>query len=147
MSQLFESDGQSIGALASALVLPMSIQGWFRLGLTGLISLQSKRLSRIFSSTTVQKHECMEPEANLWKIPPNPVSHKKLFKGFHEFDAVQKFYIALPKTSCKVERIFPWLSITTGRKKSINHAVRKIKLSFSYMYKSLIFIFVKFYFL
>ena len=112
--------------------------GLISLGSTGLICLQSKRLSRIFSSTTVQKHECMEPEANLWKISPNPVSHKKLFKGFHEFGTVQKFYIALPKTSYIVERIFPWLSITAGRKiKSINHAIRKIELSFSYMYNSL----------
>ena len=52
MSQLFASHGQSIGASAS--VLPMSIQGWFSIGLTGLISLQSKGLSRVFSSTTVQ---------------------------------------------------------------------------------------------
>ena len=111
--------------------------GLISLGSTGLICLQSKRLSRIFSSTTVQKHECMEPEANLWKISPNPVSHKKLFKGFHEFGTVQKFYIALPKTSYIVERIFPRLSITAGRKiKSINHAIRKIELSFSYMYNS-----------
>ena len=50
MSWLFISGGQSIGASAS--VLPMSIQGWFPLGLTGLISLQSKRLSRVFSNTT-----------------------------------------------------------------------------------------------
>ena len=47
MSQLFASGGQSIGAPASASVLPMNIQGWFPLGLTGLISLQSKRLSRV----------------------------------------------------------------------------------------------------
>ena len=50
MSQLFTSGGQSIGA--STLVFPMNIQGWFPLGLTGLISLQSKELSRVFSSTT-----------------------------------------------------------------------------------------------
>ena len=50
MSLLFTSGGQSIGASAS--VLPMNIQGWFPLGLTGLISLQSKGLSRVFSSTT-----------------------------------------------------------------------------------------------
>ena len=138
VSQLFTSGGQRIGASASASVLPVSIQGWLPLGSTGLISLQSKRLSRIFSSTTVQKHECTEPEATLWKIPPNPVSHKKLFKGFHVFVTVQKFYIALPKTSCKVERIFPRLSIIAGRKiKSINHAIRNIELSFSYMYNSL----------
>ena len=56
MSQLFASGGQSFGASASASVLPMRIQGWFPLGLSGWISLQSKRLSRVFSSTTVQKH-------------------------------------------------------------------------------------------
>ena len=56
MSQLFASGGQSIGVSASASVLPMNIQDWFPLGWTGWISLQSKGLSRIFSSTTVQKH-------------------------------------------------------------------------------------------
>ena len=53
VSQLFASGNQSIGASASASVLPMNIQGWFPLGLTGLISLQSKGLSRVFSNTTV----------------------------------------------------------------------------------------------
>ena len=53
MSQLFTSSGQSIGASASASVLPMNIQGWFPLELTGWVSLQSKGLSRVFSSTTV----------------------------------------------------------------------------------------------
>ena len=57
MSQLFVSGGQSIGASASASVLPMNIQGWIPLGLTGLTSLQSKGLSRVFSSTTLQKHQ------------------------------------------------------------------------------------------
>ena len=52
---LFVLGGQSIGASASASVLPMNIQGWFPLGLTGLISLQFKRLSRVFSSTTIEK--------------------------------------------------------------------------------------------
>ena len=54
MNWLFTSGGQSIEALAS--VLPMNIQDWFPLGLTGLISLQSKGLSSIFCSTTFQKH-------------------------------------------------------------------------------------------
>ena len=49
--------GQSIGASASALVLPMNIQDWFPLEWTGLISLQSKGLSRVFPNTTVQKHQ------------------------------------------------------------------------------------------
>ena len=57
MSWLFASGGQSIGASTSSSVFPMNIQGWFPVGLTGLISLQSKGLSRVFSSTTVQKHQ------------------------------------------------------------------------------------------
>ena len=57
MSLFFASGGQSIGTSASASVLPMNIQNWFPLGLTGLISKQSKRLSRVFSNTTVQKHQ------------------------------------------------------------------------------------------
>ena len=56
MSRFFASCGQSIGALAPALVLPMNMQGWFPLGLIGLISLQSKGLSRVFSNTTVQNY-------------------------------------------------------------------------------------------
>ena len=56
ISRLLASDGQSIGASASASVLPVNIQGWFPLGLTGLISLLSKGLSRAFSSTTIRKH-------------------------------------------------------------------------------------------
>ena len=52
VSQLFASGDQSIAASASASVLPVNIQGWFPLGLTGLISLESKGLSRVFSSTT-----------------------------------------------------------------------------------------------
>ena len=57
MNQLFSSCGQSIGVSASASVLPMNIQDWFPLGWTGWISLQSKWLSRVFSNTTVQKHQ------------------------------------------------------------------------------------------
>ena len=60
MSHLFTSSGQSIGAWASAPVLPMNIQGWFHLGLTGLSSLLSKGCSRVFSSTIIWKHQfCM----------------------------------------------------------------------------------------
>ena len=66
MSQFFASGGQSIGASASASVLPMYIQGWFPLGLTGLISLLSKGLSRVFSSTTVQRHQKFGAQPSLW---------------------------------------------------------------------------------
>ena len=57
MSQFFASGGQSIGVSALASVLPMNAQDWFPLGWTGWISLQSKGLSRVFSNTTVQKHQ------------------------------------------------------------------------------------------
>ena len=57
MNQLFTSGGQSVGTSASASVLPMNIQVWFPLGLTGLISLLSKGFSRVFSSTTVWMHQ------------------------------------------------------------------------------------------
>ena len=59
MSQFFTSGGQSIGVSLSASVLPMNVQDWFPLGLTGWISLQSKGLSRIFSNTTVQKQHSL----------------------------------------------------------------------------------------
>ena len=66
MSQLFTSGGQSISTSDSAPVLPMNIQDWFSLGLTGLISLQSKGLSRVFSNTTVQKHQFFSTQPSLW---------------------------------------------------------------------------------
>ena len=65
MSQLFTSGGQSIGVSASTSVLPMNIQGWFSLGWTGWISLLSKGLSRVFSSTTVQKHQFFGAQLSL----------------------------------------------------------------------------------
>ena len=64
--QFFASGGQSIGASASASVFPMNIQGWFPLGLTSLISLQSKGLSRVFSSPTVWKHQFFRTQPSLW---------------------------------------------------------------------------------
>ena len=65
MSQLFASGGQSSGFSASASVLPMNIQDWFPLGWTGCISLQSKGLSRVFSNTTVQKHQFFGTQHSL----------------------------------------------------------------------------------
>ena len=67
--QLFASGGQSIGASGSASVLPMNIQGWFPLGLTVLITLQYKGLSRVFSSTTVWKHQFFGTQPSLWSNP------------------------------------------------------------------------------
>ena len=66
VSQHFTSGSQSTGAYTSASVLPMNIQSWFPLGLTGLISLMSKGLSRVFSSTTVWKHQFFGAQPSLW---------------------------------------------------------------------------------
>ena len=66
MSWLFSSGGQCIGASASVSVLPMNIQGWFPLRLTGLISVQSKWLSRVFFNTTVWKHQFFSTQPSLW---------------------------------------------------------------------------------
>ena len=65
MSQFFTSGGQSIGVSASASVLPMNIQDWFPLGWTGWISLQAKGFSRVFSNTTVQKHQFFSAQLSL----------------------------------------------------------------------------------
>ena len=65
MNQFFASGGQSIGVSASASVLPINIQDWFPLGWTGWISLQSKGLSRVFSNTTVQKHQFFNAQLSL----------------------------------------------------------------------------------
>ena len=80
MSQFFTSGGQSTGVSAS--VLPMNIQDWFPLGWTGWISLQSKRLSGVFSSTTVQKHQVFGAQPSLWS---NSYIHTWLLEN-HSFD-------------------------------------------------------------
>ena len=66
MSWLFASGSQSVGTSALASVIPMNIQDWFPLGLTGRISLQSKGLSRVFSSTTVQGCQFFSTQPSLW---------------------------------------------------------------------------------
>ena len=65
MSRLFASGGQTFGASASASVLPMNIQGWFPLGLNGLITLLSKEFSRVFSSP-FQKHQFFSAQSSFW---------------------------------------------------------------------------------
>ena len=69
-SESFASRVQRIGASASASVLPMNIQGWLSLELTGLISLLCKGLSRVFSSTTVWKHQFFSVQPSLWSNSP-----------------------------------------------------------------------------
>ena len=66
VSQFFALGVQSIGVSASASVLPMNIQDWFPLGWTGWISFIYKRLSRVFSNTTIQKHQFLSTHLSLW---------------------------------------------------------------------------------
>ena len=77
-SWLFTTGGHSIAASASASVLPMNIQDWFPLGLTGWISLQSKGLSRVFSNTTVSKHQFFG--AQLSYSPTLTFIHRRIQK-------------------------------------------------------------------
>ena len=77
MSQFFASGGQSIEVSVSASALPMNIQDWFPLEWTGWMSLQSKGLSRVFSSTTVQKHQFFGTQLSLWS---NPCIHTQLLE-------------------------------------------------------------------
>jgi len=81
MNQLFASGGQTTGAPALASVLPMNIQDWFPLGLTGLITLQSKEFSKVFSSITVQKHQIF----NTQLYSPTLTSIHNYWKN-HNFD-------------------------------------------------------------
>ena len=96
VSQFFTSDGQSIGASALASVL-MNIQGWFPLGLTGMISLLSKGLSRVSPSTTIRKLHFFSTQSSLWS---NSHILHDYWKNFDFWDLgsqndVSAFYYAL----------------------------------------------------
>ena len=109
MSWLFAFGGQSPGA--SAPVLPMSIQGWFPLGLPSLISLQSKRVSRVFSSTIIGKHQFFGAQPSLWSNSHLYMTTGKtialIIQTFVSkvisllFNTLSRFVIAfLPRSSC-----------------------------------------------
>ena len=83
MAQFFASGGQSFGASASTLVLPVNIQDWFPSEWTGWISLLSKGLARVFSSITVQKHQVFSTQLSLWS---NSHIHNDYWKN-HSFDS------------------------------------------------------------
>jgi len=92
MSQLFTSGGQSTGVSASASILLMNIQDWFPLGLTGLISLESKGLSRVFSNTTAQKPSILLHSAFFMV----QLSHSYMITGKARMSSV---HICNPRTS------------------------------------------------
>ena len=82
ISQLFASCTQSIGASPSATIFPMNIQGLFLLELTDVMSLQFKGLSRVFSSTTHQKHQFFGSQPSLWSSNEYALSKYTSFKIF-----------------------------------------------------------------
>ena len=96
MSQFFVSDGQSIGASASASVLPMNIQDWFPLGWTVWISLQSKGIPRVFSNTTVQKHQFFNAVqgSNLAHLPST------------NYESIVQRMSLMLETGCAMERTY-----------------------------------------
>ena len=99
VSQFFASGGQSFGASASGSALPMNIQGWFPLGLTGLITLLSKWLSaprrpKVFSSTTIWKHQFFSAQPSLW-----PNSHPYITTRKTTALTIQTF-VPPPKSIC-----------------------------------------------
>ena len=109
MSQFFASDGQSIGVSASASVLPMNMQEWFLLEWTGWISLQSKGPSRVFSNTTVQKHQFFGTQLSLWSnshihiwlLEKTELDYKDLCwqSNVSDFNMLSRFVIAfLPRS-------------------------------------------------
>ena len=85
-SQIFTSYGQSIGASPLAWVLRVIIQGWFPLGLTGLISLLSRKLSRVFSSTVIGKHQFFSAQPSLCQL-----SHVHMTTG----NVTERFVVGL----------------------------------------------------
>ena len=93
---LFVSDGQSIGASALASVLPMNIQDWFPLGWTVWISLQSKGFSRVFSNTTVQKHQFFNAVqgSNLAHLPST------------NYESIVQRMSLMLETGCAMERTY-----------------------------------------
>ena len=111
MSQQFTSGGQSIGAPATASVLPMNIQGWFPLRLTGLISLLSKGFSRVFSSTTVWKHQFFSVQPfyhpafifvhDYWKNHSLDRTYLWWQSDVFAFNTLSRFVLAfLPRSNC-----------------------------------------------
>ena len=111
MNQLFTSGGQNIGASASTSVFPMTIQGWFPLGLIGWISLLSKGLSRVFSSTIVQKHQFSGAEPSLWSN-----SHIRTWSLSAKCGSVVK-NLPVQCRRCKGWGFNPWIRKIPWRKK------------------------------
>ena len=124
MSQLFASDGQNTGVSASASVLPVSIQGWFPWRLTGLIPLQSKELSGVFSSTTVQKHQFFD---TLPSLQSSSHSHTWPLGGRVLFNTLSRFVIAFMSRRCNIISCFASVSdLLHSAWQSLYHVVAPI---------------------
>ena len=105
-NQFFTSGGQSIEFSASSLVLPMNIQDWFPLGWTSVNSLQSKGLSRVFSNTTVQKHQLFSSQPSSWSNSRIHIWLQEKTIAFSVWTFVGKVMSLLFNTLC---RFIYWL--------------------------------------
>ena len=122
MSHFFTSGSQSIGASASASVLPRNLQDRFPLGLTGWISLQSKGLSRVFSNTTVKKHQFFGAQLSLESqlSPPYMMTGKTIAltrqtfvsSNILLFNMLSRFVIAFLPRSKRL--LISWLQLPSG---------------------------------
>ena len=125
MSQLFASGGQSIGASASSSVLPMNIQGWFPLGLTGLIFLMPKGLSRVFSTKCSGASQIVCWKLNLFS------SFQTLFSSGIPFTSdVKSIFLGMQAKNIKVI-LYNSLFITTHPKQVSTISLTNIYSSFS----------------
>ena len=109
MSQFFTSGGQSIGVSTSASVLPMNIQDWSPLGWTGWISLQSKGLSRVFSNTTVQKHQFFGAQLSLQStshIHTRPLEKRVCLESVYSYSLNTHWWLlcTIPCAACPNDR-------------------------------------------
>ena len=115
MSQFFTSGGQSTGASGLSSVLPMTIQDWFPLGLTGWISLQSKGISRVSSNTTVQKHQFFGALSHSYMTTGKTIALTRwTFVGkviFLLLNMLSRFVVAfLPRSKCLLISQLQWPS-------------------------------------
>ena len=108
ISEFFTLGRQCIGASASASVLPMNIQDWFPLGWTGRISLQSKGLSRVFSNTTVQKHQFFGIQLSFRISQDLNIHFLASVANFHLSEKLLLFLVWQDLTSLKILMEQPW---------------------------------------
>ena len=117
MNLFFALGGQSAGVSVSASVLPMNIQDWYSLGLTGLISLQSKGFARVFSNTTVQKYQFFSVQLSLWFNSHIHLLHSETLSGLLPKSVCPKLHSLTSKQHFLLDYCLLGLFRLTGHKR------------------------------